>query len=288
MDFLNNIDWEAQLAEHWPVLAGYALKAVGAFIVLIIGLRISGWVASMVRTQATKRPDIDDTLGSFFASITRWFLTAATIIAALQLFGVQATSFVAILGAMTLAIGLSLQGALGNIASGIMVMLFRPYSVGQYVELAGEGGTVKDINLFQTILASPDNVQIIVPNSQAISGVIRNYAGYPTRRVDLVFSVDYGDGLENAMEVIERDGESRRSCACRSGAVGARQYAGRQLSGYCGPPLGEDVRLLGSPMDSHQDGQGGPGCCRHLHSVSTPGEYHARGQLKSVVARDAA
>jgi small conductance mechanosensitive channel len=204
MDFLNNIDWEAQLAEHWPVLAGYALKAVGAFIVLIIGLRISGWVASMVRTQATKRPDIDDTLGSFFASITRWFLTAATIIAALQLFGVQATSFVAILGAMTLAIGLSLQGALGNIASGIMVMLFRPYSVGQYVELAGEGGTVKDINLFQTILASPDNVQIIVPNSQAISGVIRNYAGYPTRRVDLVFSVDYGDGLENAMEVIER------------------------------------------------------------------------------------
>ena len=105
---------------------------------------------------------------------------------------------------MTLAIGLSLQGALGNIASGIMIMLFRPYSVGQYVEVAGEGGTVKDINLFQTILASPDNVQIIVPNSQAISGVIRNYAGYTTRRVDLVFSVDYGDGLEHAVSVIER------------------------------------------------------------------------------------
>jgi len=204
MDFLNNIDWSKQLAEHWPVLAAYGLKTIGAFIVLIVGLRVSGWVASMVRKEALKRPNIDVTLGSFFASITRWFLTAATIIAALQLFGVQATSFVAILGAMTLAIGLSLQGALGNIASGIMIMLFRPYSVGQYVELSGEGGTVKDINLFQTILASPDNVQIIVPNSQAISGVIRNYAGYPTRRVDLVFSVDYGDGLQNAMDVIER------------------------------------------------------------------------------------
>ena len=203
MEFLSNIDWEQQLAAHWPVLMTYALKAVGALIVLVAGLRVSGWVASLVRKQALKRDDIDDTLGSFFASITRWFLTAATIIAALQLFGVQATSFVAILGAMTLAIGLSLQGALGNIASGIMVMLFRPYSVGQYVELAGEGGTVKDINLFQTILATPDNVQVIVPNSQAISGVIRNYAGYQTRRIDLVFSVDYGDGLEHAMDVIE-------------------------------------------------------------------------------------
>ena len=203
METLNKIDWQAHLAEHWPVLAGYGMKALGAFIVLIAGLRISGWVASAVRHQALKRPNIDATLGGFFASIVRWFLTAATLIAALQLFGVQATSFVAILGAMTLAIGLSLQGALGNIASGIMVMLFRPYSVGQYVELAGEGGTVRDINLFQTILASPDNVQIIVPNSQAIAGVIRNYAGYPTRRIDLVFSVDYGDGLEHAIEVIE-------------------------------------------------------------------------------------
>ena len=204
METLNKIDWQAQLAEHWPTLAGYGMKAVGAFIVLIVGLRVAGWVAGAVRHQALKRPNIDVTLGSFFASIVRWFLTAATIIAALQLFGVQATSFVAILGAMTLAIGLSLQGALGNIASGIMVMLFRPYGVGQYVEIAGEGGTVKDINLFQTILATPDNVQVIVPNSQAISGVIRNYAGYPTRRIDLVFSVDYGDGLENAMSVIER------------------------------------------------------------------------------------
>lgn len=203
MDFLNTIDWQAQIEDHWPTLASYGLKALGAFLVLIIGLRISGAMASFVRKEAIKRPNIDETLGSFFASLVRWFMTAATLIAALQLFGVQATSFVAILGAMTLAIGLSLQGALGNIASGIMIMLFRPYGVGQYIEVAGEGGTVKEINLFQTILATPDNVQVIVPNSQAIDGVIKNYAGYPTRRIDLVFGIDYGDGMENAMNVIE-------------------------------------------------------------------------------------
>ncbi len=203
MNIFGNIDWDAQLAEHWPVLAAWGLKALGALLVLIIGLRLSGWMASLVRKQAVKRPNIDETLGSFFASLVRWFLTAATLIASLQLFGVQATSFVAILGAMTLAIGLSLQGALGNIASGIMIMLFRPYNVGNYVEIAGQGGTVKDINLFQTILATPDNVQVIVPNSQAIEGVIKNYAGYPTRRIDLVFGIDYGDGMQNAMRVIE-------------------------------------------------------------------------------------
>ncbi|MCA8901181.1 MAG: mechanosensitive ion channel [Hyphomonas sp.] len=204
MNSLNEIDWNALFEQHWPTLMSYGLKVLGALVVLLAGLRVAGWVAGIVRRETLKRENIDDTLGSFFASIVRWFITAATLIAALQLFGVQATSFVAILGAMTLAIGLSLQGALGNIASGIMVMLFRPYSVGEYVEIAGVGGTVKDINLFQTIMASPDNVKIVVPNSQAISGVIRNYAGYPTRRVDLTFGIDYGDGIEQALSVIER------------------------------------------------------------------------------------
>lgn len=201
---MESIDWNALLEEYWPVLLSYGVKALGALVVLLAGLRIAGWLSNLVRKITLQRADIDNTLGSFFASIVRWLVTIATVIAALQLFGVEATSFVAVLGAMTLAIGLSLQGALGNIASGIMIMLFRPYDVGEYVEIAGVGGTVKDINLFQTILATPDNVQVIVPNSQAIDGVIKNYAGYPTRRIDLVFSVDYGDGLEHAMDVIER------------------------------------------------------------------------------------
>lgn len=183
-------------------LVDFGLKAAGALFVLIVGLRIASWLGNLVKTQATKRETIDNTLGNFFGSLVRWAITAAVFIAALQVFGVQATSFVAVLGALTLAIGLSLQGALGNIASGVMIMIFRPYKLGDYVEAAGAAGTVKDINLFQTVLATPDNVKIMVPNSQAIDGVIKNFSGYDTRRIDFVFGVDYEADLDQAIKVI--------------------------------------------------------------------------------------
>ncbi|MGB3625247.1 MAG: mechanosensitive ion channel domain-containing protein, partial [Henriciella sp.] len=166
MDQVQNIEFEALWAEYWPFVMTGALKVVGALLVLIIGLRIAGWLANLVRKQTIKRPGVDETLGNFFGSVVRWFATAAVFIASLQVFGVQATSFVAILGALTLAIGLSLQGALGNIASGVMIMLFRPYKMGDFVEISGESGTVKDINLFQTYLATVDNVKIIIPNTE--------------------------------------------------------------------------------------------------------------------------
>lgn len=203
MEFLNNIDWEKELADNWPLLATMALKVFGALFVILIGLRIAGWLANLVKKQSMKSKSVDDTLGSFFGSMVRWVMTAAVFIAALQVFGVQATSFVAVLGAMTLAIGLSLQGALGNVASGIMIMLFRPYSLGNFVEIAGQQGTVKEITLFQTMLATVDNIQVIIPNSKAIDDVIKNYAGYPTRRIDLMIGVDYGDGLDKVISVIE-------------------------------------------------------------------------------------
>lgn len=203
MEQLQNIDFNALLAEYWPTLLSGALKVIGALVVLLIGLRIAGWLSNLVRKQTTKRPGVDETLGSFFGSLVRWFVTAAVFIASLQVFGVQATSFVAILGALTLAIGLSLQGALGNIASGVMIMLFRPYRIGDFVEIAGQVGTVKDINLFQTILATTDNVKIIIPNTEAIDGVISNYSGYDTRRCDLVFGIDYDDDMDKAIEIIK-------------------------------------------------------------------------------------
>ena len=198
-------------SEYSPFIISFGVKVLGALLVLIIGLRIAGWLAGLVRTQALKREGIDDTLGNFFASIVRWAITAAVLIAVLQVFGVQATSFVAVLGALTLAIGLSMQGALGNIASGVMIMLFRPYKLGDYVEAAGVGGTVKDINLFQTVLATPDNVKVLVPNSQAIDGVIENYSGYPTRRVDVTFGIDYDDDMDKAIAIIRQviDSDSR-------------------------------------------------------------------------------
>jgi small conductance mechanosensitive channel len=202
MEQLNNIDFNALLVEYWPSLVSGALKVFGALLVLIIGLRIAGWLSHLVERQTKKRAGIDETLAGFFGSVVRWFTTAAVFIASLQVFGVQATSFVAVLGALTLAIGLSLQGALGNIASGVMIMLFRPYKVGDFVEIAGVNGIVKDINLFQTILASLDNVKIIIPNTEAIDGVIKNYSGYETRRCDIVFGIDYDDDMDKALGII--------------------------------------------------------------------------------------
>ncbi|KCZ48434.1 mechanosensitive ion channel family protein [Hyphomonas pacifica] len=190
-------------AEYSPYILGFGLKVLGALVVLIIGLRIAGWLSGTVRKEALKREGIDDTLGNFFSSLVRWGLMAAVFIAVLQVFGVQATSFVAVLGALTLAIGLSMQGALGNIASGVMIMLFRPYKLGDYIEAAGVGGTVKDINLFQTVLATPDNVKILMPNSQAIDGVIENYSGYDTRRADVTFGIDYDDDMDKAIDIIK-------------------------------------------------------------------------------------
>ncbi len=199
---MDNIDFAALWADYGDAVLGFAVQAVGALIVLIIGLRVAGWLGRLVRSIALQQENIDDTLGNFFGSMVRWAVTAAVFIAVLQVFGVPATSFVAVLGALTLAIGLSLQGALGNIASGVMIMIFRPYKLGDYIEAAGAAGTVKDINLFQTVLATPDNVQIMVPNSQAIDGVIKNYSGYSTRRVDVTFGIDYGDDIDKAIGII--------------------------------------------------------------------------------------
>lgn len=202
MELLNSFDLEAFWASNGPAILGFGAKALGALTVIIIGLRIAAWLGNTVRNQANKRENIDSTLGNFFGSIVRWAITAAVFITALQVFGVQATSFAAVLGALTLAIGLSMQGALGNIASGVMIMVFRPYKLGDYIDAAGVAGTVKDINLFQTVLATPDNVKILIPNSQAIDGVISNYSGYDTRRCDVLFGIDYDDDMDKAIDII--------------------------------------------------------------------------------------
>ena len=195
---------EAFWTENQELVIGWGMKVVGALLLLIIGLTVAGWIAGAVRKVALRQESIDDTLGNFFASMVRWAITAAVFIACLNVFGIPATSFVAILGALTLAIGLSMQGALGNIASGVMIMIFRPYKLGDYVEAQGVAGTVKDINLFQTVLATVDNVKIMIPNGQAISGTITNFSGYEDRRVDVMFGIDYSDDMDKAMSLIQQ------------------------------------------------------------------------------------
>lgn len=196
------MDLQAIWDQYGMLIINGALNVLGAIILLIIGLRIAGWMAGMVRSQAAKRENVDITLANFFASLVRWGVTAAVVIAVFGVFGIPVASFAAVLGALTLAIGLSMQGALGNIASGVMIMLFRPYKIGDYIDCAGVAGTVKDINLFQTVLATPDNVKIMVPNGQAIDGVIKNFSGYSSRRCDVVFGIDYDDDFDAAKAII--------------------------------------------------------------------------------------
>lgn len=186
-------------------LGGFAplvINAVKALIVLVAGWMVAGFVAGLVRRKVGSNPNIDPTLGNFAASIVRWFILLMVLVAVLGLFGIQATSLVAVLGAASLAIGLALQGTLSDIAAGFMLILFRPYKLGQYVDIGGTAGTVKDLNLFTTELATPDNVQIIIPNGQSWGTIITNYSHHDQRRVDLVFGIDYGDDADQAMQVI--------------------------------------------------------------------------------------
>lgn len=178
------------------------INVVLAAIVLIIGMTIAGMIRGAIRKAAHANEKIDDTLGSFFASIAYWAIMAMVLIAVLGRFGVETTSLVAALGAATLAIGLALQGTLSNLAAGVMIIFFRPYKLGDFIEAAGQSGSVKDINLFTTVLSTGDNKKIIIPNGAAWGDVITNYSANPTRRVDFTFSIDYSDDIGKAQEII--------------------------------------------------------------------------------------
>ncbi|MFY0638284.1 mechanosensitive ion channel family protein [Maricaulis maris] len=177
-------------------------NVVLAAIILIVGLMIAGSVRKAIRSAVYKSERMDDTLGAFFGSLAYYGIMAMVVIAMLGTFGIPTTSFVATLGAASLAIGLALQGTLSNLAAGVMLILFRPYRLGDWVELAGTSGAVKEITLFTTVLATGDNKKIIVPNGKSWGDTITNYSANPTRRVDLVFSIDYGDDITKAQEVI--------------------------------------------------------------------------------------
>ncbi len=191
-----------QLMEQLGGFGPLVLNAAKALVVLIIGWIFAGALSSFVRKRVNRHPRIDKTLGNFAASMVRWIVLLIVLVAVLGIFGIEATSLVAMLGAATLAIGLALQGTLSDLAAGFMLILFRPYKLGQYVDVAGTSGTVVDLNLFFTELATPDNVQIIIPNGQAWGAIIQNYSHHDTRRVDLVFGIDYDDDAGKAMQVI--------------------------------------------------------------------------------------
>lgn len=187
-----------QAGAYTPLL----INVVKALVVLILGWMLAGLISGLVRRRIEAHPRLDQTLGAFAANMVRWLILIVVLLAVLNLFGIEATSVVAMLGAATLAIGLALQGTLSDLAAGFMLILFRPFKLGQYVDIAGTSGTVVDLNLFFTELKTPDNVQIVVPNGQAWGQIITNYSHHDTRRLDLTFGIDYDDSADTAMQVI--------------------------------------------------------------------------------------
>jgi len=190
------------ISEQLGVFGPLILTVVKALVVLIVGWIVAGTVSRMISRRVAAHPNLDVTIGSFVASIAKWVILLVVLIAVLGLFGISATSLVAVLGAATLAIGLALQNTLSDLAAGFMLVLFRPYKVGQYVDIGGTAGTVQDLNLFTTELKTPDNVQIVMPNGKAWGTIITNYSAHENRRVDLTFGIDYADDADRAMQII--------------------------------------------------------------------------------------
>lgn len=196
MDF-NNIIPDLQ-----AFAAFYGIKIIAAIIIFVVGR----WVARALRNATKKmmaKGNVDETLISFVGNLTYITLLAFVIIAALNQLGIQTTSFIAVIGAAGLAIGLALQGSLANFAAGVLMIIFRPFKAGDYIEGAGVAGTVEEIQIFATQLKTPDNKTIIVPNAKMMGDNITNYSAKDTRRVDMVIGVGYGDDLKKVREILE-------------------------------------------------------------------------------------
>jgi small conductance mechanosensitive channel len=190
------------------LLIQFGLRVLAAAAIFVIGR----WVAQLVTRIARRAMDraaIEDTLGRFLGNILYTVLLAVVVISAINQLGIQTTSLLAVLGAAGLAVGLALQGSLSNFAAGVLIVAFKPYRVGDTIEAGGVIGTVIEVQIFTTVLKSPDNKKIIVPNSQIMAGEIVNYSANETRRVDIVAGCGYGDDLDKVRrvltEIIEAD-----------------------------------------------------------------------------------
>lgn len=183
-------------------LTGLLGNLVAAIVIIILGFVISAWAKRRITGLSEKHASLDQTLFHFLGNIARYTILAFTALFVLNTFGIQTTSLIAAIGAVGLAIGLALQGTLSNVAAGVMIILFRPFKIGDFIAVAGEMGTVKDITLNVTEVASLGNVQTIIPNSEVWGNTISNYSTYPLRRAEWTFGVGYGVNLARAEEVI--------------------------------------------------------------------------------------
>ena len=199
-DFLDSLD----VNQYVPGAIEWGTNVLLAILILIVGYWIAGRVARFVTGLGQRYQQLDSTVFTFLGSVARYAILAFTFIAVLNRFGVQTTSIVALLGAAGLAVGLALQGTMSNLAAGVMLMIFRPYKVGDFAEVAGTFGLVDDINLFTTDLKTFDNQHISLPNGKIWGEKIINHSHHAVRGVDMHFGISYDSDIDVARGVIER------------------------------------------------------------------------------------
>ena len=199
---MENMEMSTILQQGQELVANFGFDLIAAIVIFVVGRWVAKGLAGLVRKVMTKA-EVDEMLVRFVGSLVYFTMLAFVAIAAVSALGVQTTSFIAVLGAAGLAVGLALQGSLANFASGVLIIVFRPYKVGDFVEAGGVSGTVEGVQVFSTIFKTGDNKKVIVPNSEVTAGVITNYSANETRRVDLVAGVGYEDDLDKVKQVLE-------------------------------------------------------------------------------------
>ena len=196
-------EMEAIADQVIEIVTVYGLDVVGALAILIIGWIAAGWVGRVVDRGLGRVPNMDSTLRPFLSNMERWTILAFVIVAVLNQFGVETTSIIAVLGAAGLAIGLALQGTLSNVAAGVMLLILRPFKIGDFVSAGSLSGTVVQIGLFTSELKTADGIYIMAPNSQIWNQVITNYGRNPTRRIDIQVGIAYDDDIDVAEKALQ-------------------------------------------------------------------------------------
>ena len=194
---------ELDANKYLDLLIEYGPKVVGALLALFIGWIIAGWVERAVRTSLEKR-DFDATLTRFFAKLARYVILIGVVLGCLGVFGIQTASFAAVLAAAGFAIGLAFQGTLGNFSAGVMLLVFRPFKVGDFVEVNGETGICEHIDLFTCEFRTLDNKKLIIPNGAVFGSTITNYTGYEMRRVDIDVGAEYSADIDATRAALEK------------------------------------------------------------------------------------
>jgi len=199
---LAGYDWAGLFEKIQSLGIDFGIKAITALVIFYVGRIVARFAAKGIR-KVMQSQEVDKILESFISNLAYWAMMTFVIIAAINQIGVQTTSLIAIMGAAGLAIGLSLQGSLANFAAGVLIVMFRPYRVGDFVEAAGIAGTVVQVQILTTILKTGDNKQIVVPNGQIMGSIITNYSANETRRVDLTIGVGYDDDIDKVRSTLQ-------------------------------------------------------------------------------------